>query len=224
MTSQTSTEEIRRMTLEQVRQHMLVLVSQENYNHHRIGLLYNHVVENQLAEASGHKSAQAYFAEHVKVLSRSALAMYGAVAKAFNAAACTRYGVTALSLLITYEEAAGLTSDPNEPGPTPIEVPNAHGVVQSKPFGACTVEDLRKALQLKRKPSSSKPPSEGELARVEVYREAVASRFPATSPVRVSVRNSKGQALVTFKDVPLDDVDRLTEALMDGAQPVRAVA
>jgi hypothetical protein len=224
MTSQNSAEEIRRMTLEQVRQHMLVLISQEDYNHHRIGLLYNHVVDNKLAEASGYKNAQAYFAEHVKVLSRSTLATYGAVAQAFNAVACTKYGVSALSLLRTYEEAAGITSDPDEPGPTPIEVPGAPGAVQSKPFSACTVEDLRKALQLKRKPASSKPLPEGELAQVQVYREAVASRFPATAPVRVSVRNRKGQALVTFQDVPLADVDKLTEALMDGAQPVRAVA
>lgn len=224
MTSQNSHDDIRRMTLEQVRQHMLVLASQENYNHHRIGLLYNHVVDNGLAEANGYKNAQAYFAEHVKVLSRAALTLYGAVAKAFNASACTNYGVSALSLLSTYEEAAGITSDPNEPGPTPIEVPDEHGGVQSKPFSACTVEDLRKALQLKRHPTSSKPLSEGERAQVQGYREAVTSRFPATSPVRVSVRNRKGQALVTFKDVPLADVDKLTEALMDGTLPVRSVA
>ncbi|WP_225413206.1 hypothetical protein [Stigmatella hybrida] len=224
MTSQNSHDDIRRMTLEQVRQHMLVLVSQENYNHHRIGLLYNHVVDNGLAEATGYKNAQAYFAEHVKALSRAALAMYGAVAKAFNASACTKYGVSALSLLRTYEEAASITSDPNEPGPTPIDVPNEQGVVQPKPFSACTVEDLRKALQFKRQPTSSKPLSDGEMAQVQGYREAVTSRFPATSPVRVSVRNRKGQALVTFKDVPLADVDKLTEALMDGALPVRSVA
>jgi hypothetical protein len=224
MNPQNNPDDIRRMTLEQVRQHMLVLISQENYNHHRIGLLYNHVVENKLAEANGYKNAPVYFAENVKVLSRAALAMYGAVAKAFNATACTKYGVSALSLLSTYEEAAGITSDPNEPGPTPIEVPNKQGVVQSKPFSACTVEDLRKALQLKRSPTSSKPLSDGEMAQVQVYREAVSSRFPSTSPVRVSVRNRKGQALVTFQDVPLADVDTLTEALMDGALPVRSVA
>jgi hypothetical protein len=211
------------MTLEQVSATMLALLAEENYNQHRIGQLYNYVVKNKLAEAQKYKNAQEYFAQHVKALSRATLAAYGAVAKAFSAAHCTQYGVSALSLLLTYEEAADITRHADDPGLTPIEVPGENGAVQSKLFGNCTVEDMRKALQRKRKPSSSKPLPEADMAHFQHYRTVVTSKFPKDTPVRVSVRNLKGKALVSFMYVPMDEVGTLTEALLDGVPPLRSV-
>ena len=80
------------------------LLRQENVNHYRIGLLYNHAVEHELAQARGYKDAPSYFADHLQEISRATLAMYGAVADDFEEAVCMRYGVTCLSLLLTYEE------------------------------------------------------------------------------------------------------------------------
>ena len=62
-----------------------------------------------------------------------------------------------MAALLTYEKAADLEADREEPGNTVIEVPGDNGQVAAKPFSQCSVEELRKAIQLKRKPGSSKP-------------------------------------------------------------------
>jgi hypothetical protein len=212
------------MTLEQVGAAIRQLVAEGNFNHHRIGVLYNYVVDNELAEQKGYKDAPAYFREHVKQLSRQTLVLYGSVARAFSATDCLNYGVSALSLLNTYKELAGISLHPADPGLTPIEVPDDQNVVVTKNFGDCTVEELRKALQRKRKPTSSQPIPERDLARAQQYRSVLTKAFPAETGVRLAVRNSKGKTVVTFKDVPLEDVELMVEALMDGLQPVQAVA
>jgi hypothetical protein len=40
----------------------------------------------------------------------------------------------------------------------------------------------------------------------------------------VDVRNLKGTVVISFKDIPLAQVEQLTEALVDGVSPVRIVA
>ena len=95
--------------------------------------------------------------------------------------------------------------------------------METKLFGNCTVEDLRKALVLKRKPSSSKPLPETDMALVQQYRAAVSSKFPESKLAQVSVRNHKGTAIIAF-EVPLAEVTKLTEALMDGVPPLLAAS
>jgi hypothetical protein len=75
------------------------------------------------------------------------------VASAFSEELCSRFGVTCLGLLLTYEDAADLEVNHEEPGGTVIEVPGETGEVTSQPFSACSVEQLRKAIQRKRKPT-----------------------------------------------------------------------
>jgi ribosomal protein L16/L10AE len=126
-----------------------------------------------------------------------------------------RFGVTCLSLLLSYKEAADLEVNPEEPGPTPIEVPDENGQVSVQPFSACSVEQMRRALQRKRKPASSKPlPAEARVL-AEQYTEAVALRFPKGKGalVKVAVRNQKGKAVLDFKGIPLEQVRQLAEAL-----------
>jgi hypothetical protein len=66
-----------------------------------------------------------------------------------------------------------MEADREEPGNTVIEVPGANGQVQAKPFSQCSVEELRRALQLKRKPGSSKPMPPGAVERGEQYHAAL---------------------------------------------------
>jgi hypothetical protein len=80
---------------------------------------------------------------------------------------------------------------------------------------------MRKALQRKRRLTSSEPLPEEDLARVEQFRTAVTGRFSTGTQVRVSVRNLQGNAAISFKDIPLDQVDSLSEALIDGVPPLR---
>ncbi len=208
------------MTLEQVRQAMLGLMAQENTNHHHMGQLYNYVVNTKLAEKAGYKDSRAWFTQHLADLSQSALSMYGAVAEAFTEPVARRFGVTCLYLLTIYKEAAGLELNHEEPGNTPIEVPEKDGQVLTRPFSQCTVDQLRQALRRKRKPTSSKPlPAEAEVLAGQ-YRQAVTSRFPKGALIQVQVRNQKGKAVVDFKGIPLEQVARLAEALTAELPPV----
>jgi hypothetical protein len=212
------------MTLEQVRVAFAELLAEESTNHHRMGQLYNHVVDNKLAEKTPYKSAPKFFAAHFKDVARQTLVSYGTVARNFTAAVCSQFGATRLSLLLTYKEASKLQLNHAEPGGTFIEVPDEDGVVTPKLFSECSVVDMRKALQHRRRPTSSAPLPAEDLALVEQYRTAVTGRFATGTPVRVSVRNLNGKAVISFKDIPLSEVDSLTEALIDGVPPLREVA
>jgi hypothetical protein len=202
-------------TLEQLGSELCQLFAQENTNYHRMGEIYNHIVDKKLAEKAGYKDARDYFTQQLADLSQSALTMYGAVAAEFSEPVARRFGVTCLSLLLGYKEAADVEVNREEPGPTLIEVPDAKGHVSAKPFGECSVDEMRRALQRKRKPASTKPlPPEVE-ARAEQYSEEVARRFPKGKGTRVKavVRNEKGKAVMDFKGIPVDPLLVLAEAL-----------
>jgi hypothetical protein len=201
------------MTLEQVRVAILQFLAQESINRHRIGQLYNYVVDAKLAEKAGYDNAQAYFSQHISDLSPTTLKTYGMVADAFTEEIGGRFGVTCLSLLLTYTEAADIPLTHEAPGGTVIEVPGDNGAVQSKLFSACSVDELRKAIQRKRKPTSSKPLPDADVVLADQYREAVTGRFAKGDGVRVQIRNHKGRAVVDFKNIPLLQVAKLSEAL-----------
>ncbi|MDY7228551.1 hypothetical protein [Hyalangium rubrum] len=206
------------MTLDQVRVAMRQLLMEENTNHYRMGELYNYVVKEKLAEAVGYKTAQDYFSEHLREVSRATLVAYGAVANGFTAPVCNQFGVTRLSLLLTYEEAAETEVNHAEPGGTIIEVMGETGEVTPKPFSECSVDDMRRALQRRRKPASSKPLPSEDLAIADQYMKAVTSKLPKGAPVRMQVRNHKGKPVLDFKGIPLAQVTKLAEALL--AQPI----
>jgi len=211
------------MTLDQVRLAMLHLMMEENTNHHRMGQYYNYVVEKKLAEKAGYKDARDYFSQHLADLSQSALSMYGAVAADFTEPVARRFGVSCLYLLLTYKEAADIEVNHEDPGGTLIEVPDDKGHVTSKPFGECSAEQMRRALQRLRKPASSKPLTPEAEALAEQYSEAVTGRFPKGARVKVLVRNQKGKAVLDFKGIPLEQVGQLVEALAGQLPPVREV-
>ena len=110
--------------LEQLRAELLELMGQETINHHRMGEIYNHIVAKKLAEKAGFTDARAYFSQHLADLSQSSLTMYGAVAAEFSEPVARRFGVTCLSLLLGYKEAADVEVNRDEPGSTVIEVPD----------------------------------------------------------------------------------------------------
>jgi hypothetical protein len=152
-------------TLEQITTEMLGLMAKESLNHHRMGQLYNFTVEKKLAQKAGYKDAKDFFSQRLVDLSQATLTTYGAVAEHFSATVARRFGVTCLSLLLTYAELAGLKLDYEEPGSTSIEVPDEKGHMQALPFSNCSLDQMRRALQRKRKPTSSQPvPAENEVA------------------------------------------------------------
>jgi hypothetical protein len=208
--------------LEQLHGELLELKSHVDTNHHRMGEIYNHIVDKKLAEKAGYKDAPEYFRKHLADLSVAALKMYGTVATDFTAPVARRFGVTCLSLLLTYAEATGLELNHEEPGPTPIEVPDQNWHVAVQPFSACSVDQMRRALQRKRKPSSLKPLPPEKVQLAEQYSVAVARRFPKGKGTRVTalVRNEKGKAVMDFNGIPVGQVLQLAEALTAPLPPV----
>ncbi len=204
------------MTLEQARDAILALAAQQHTNHYRIGLIYNYVVEHQLAEKHAKKSAQEYFNEHVKTLSQTLLSICGAVAHAFSEEACQRFGVYNLKALMSYAKAAGLKLSKDDPGPTPILVPHEDGTFEQKAFKACSVEEINLAARHKRAPAATTP-SEEEQARIQALRDSVSRHFAKdSSRTRVNSRVYMGTTYVTLQDVPVAELERLAEAVVDG--------
>jgi hypothetical protein len=211
------------LTRDQALDMMRELLAQENLNHFHVGLLYNYVVESDLLEGSKYKTALDFFCDTIQEVSRSALSTYGAVARDFNREVCARFGITRLQLLITYKKAAKIELNHDEPGGTFILAPGENGELVPKLFANCSVEDLRKALAHLRSPTEGKPIPEEDRARYDRYRKGVTDRFPKGSPVRVLMRNSEGKGLITFKDIPLSEVDKLVETLLDYLHPVHQI-
>ena len=191
-------------------------MAQENTNHHRMGEIYNYIVEKKLAERAGFKDAKDFFSQHLADLSQSTLSMYGAVAEAFTEPVTRRFGVTCLYLLLTLQGGGRPRARTTSSRATrSSRCRTTRGRCPPCPSRACSVEQMRRALQRKRKPSSSKPlPPEAE-ALAEQYREAVTRPLPQGkgTRVKVAVRNQKGKAVLDFKGIPVEQVHLLTQAL-----------
>lgn len=211
------------LTREQVLTTMSQLVKEEGLNQYRMGLLYNYTVDSKLLQGTKYKKVPDFFTENIQQVSRAALLMYSAVAGAFSEEACSRFGLTRLRLLLTYKAAARLELNHDEPGGTFILVPDENDEARPKLFSDCGVEDMRKALGHLRSASTANPIPAEEVALVDQYREAVTSRFPKEAPVRVQVRSHQGQTVVDFKGIPVSQLDKLTEALLEQLYPVREV-
>ncbi|HLL00449.1 MAG TPA: hypothetical protein VK539_07695 [Myxococcaceae bacterium] len=210
------------ITLAEVRERVLHVVGQGNADAYQLGWLYNYVVDRELAQQGGFKDAADFFKKEVKVLGQSTLTTYGSVARAFTATACVKYGAHNLYALLTYEKVAVLTVDGDEPGPTPIQVPQEDGSVVQKPFAECTVEELKRAIKHKRTPP--KPLPEEATSRVETYRNVLDQHLSGRHSIQVSARLERGKVLISFKDVPEEQMATVIEALMESLSPVRAVA
>jgi hypothetical protein len=190
------------------------ILGQIEINFFLLGLIYNYVVTHALAEDAGYKDAPDFFAKEVKDLSRSTLAAYGAVAREFSQEQGVQYGVSRLTLLLTYEEASGQKADRNDPGLFPITVGEKDGKPQEKSFASCTVADLRAALQRLRRPTSSAPIPETDMAVLKDYRTSVANKFSdKKNHIQISARNDKGTTLMTVQDIPLTEVPTFIAAL-----------
>ena len=164
----------REQSLEKMRQ----LAAEETRSQVLMGLLYNYLVDSKLLKGSQYKSALDFICSNIQQISRSSLLLYSAVARAFTQEVCSRFGVYRLSALLTYKEAAKIELNTAEPGGTFILVPDEKGVVKPKLFSACTVEELRSAVQHVRQQASNHPIPAEQRELVDQYREAVVRRFP----------------------------------------------
>jgi hypothetical protein len=213
------------LTLQQALDSIFGYLKQGNAGHYKIGQLYNYIVSNELAEKNGYESAQQFFSQHVKALSQATLTRYGAVAREFTEESCSKHGVMKLTTLRTYVQLANIQPVSGDPGTTPIDVPQKEGgLVVRKLFSECSVEELKLAVKGKRQPSRATLPTSDE-TRITLMRESLSRHFAKGARVQLKTSVKRGDTLVTIQGVPLAEMERLMEALMDGLMPapVRAV-
>jgi len=206
------------LTLVQVRDSIRSYLTQGHVGHYSIGKLYNHTVDHKLAEKEGFASAQEFFSQNFKELAQATLSRYGAVAREFTEEACGKYGVVKLASLSTYARLEDLELASSDLGGMPIDIPQAGGTVAPKPFAECSLEEMRLALKHKRKPFKKTMPAP-DAARVDFMRESFSRHFAQGARVQLKTSVQGSKTLLTIQGVPLDDLERLMEALMDGLQP-----
>ena len=199
------------MTLDQVEERILQLVKKGHADSYQIGLLYNHVVDKNLALLGGFKDAPDFFKQRIKVLGQSTLSTYGAVAAKFSEASSLKYGMDKLYMLLTYARRASVQVDGEEPGSTPIDVPQEDGTVAQRPFSECSREDLRLAAKHQRSPMASM--TELDVARVKRYQDSLDRHLPAKHGIRVAARREEGGLRLTLRNVPDDWMERLVAVL-----------
>jgi hypothetical protein len=209
------------LTREQVLEQMRQLATEETRSQVLMGLLYNYLVDSQLLKGTQYKSALDFICSNIQQLSKSSLLLYSSVARKFTQEVCSRYGVYRLSSLLTYTEVTKIELNTSEPGGTFILVPDEKGEVKPKLFSSCTVEELRSAVQHARNEVSNQPIPADQRELVDQFREAVVGRFPQGSPVRVQLRVHKGEPVVHFQYIPVTQVAKLTEALLDSLYPAQ---
>jgi hypothetical protein len=222
MEAKNGSNDLANMTLEQARDSILDYLRKGNAGHYQIGRRYNHIVTHKLAEKNGYDSTQAFFSQHVKALSQSTLSLYGAVAGEFDEESCVKYGVNKLGILLTYQKATQLPLPEGDPGNMSIAVPQEDGAVQQKPFAECTVEELKQAMK-HRRAAAKVPVSTQDEARVQFLRDSLAKYFTEKSRVSVNARVHRDRTLLTVQDIPLAELERLAEAILDAIPPLRAV-
>ncbi len=205
------------MTLAQVEERALQLVERSHANSYQLGLLYNYVVDKNLALMGGFKDAQDFFSQRIKVLSQPTLSTYGAVASKFSEAASLKYGMDKLYTLLTYAKRASLQVDGDEPGSTPIDVPQEGGTMAQKPFSECSREDMRQAAKHQRSPTASM--TELDVARVKRYQDSLDRYLPAKHGIRVAAHREERGLRLTLRNVPDDWMERLV-AMLAAPPPV----
>jgi hypothetical protein len=181
-------------------------------------VLYNYTVDNKVAEKEGFASAQEFFSQNFRELAQATLSRYGAVARQFTEESCRKHGVAKLATLSTYAKVADVQLASGDVGTMLIDVPQEDGGVEQKPFAECNLEELKQALKHKRKPSKAtmSPP---DAARVDFMRESFSRHFAQGARVQLKTSVQGGKTLLTIQGVPLDDMEKLAEALLDGLQP-----
>ena len=214
------------MTLEQCYESILQCLMLGVGGHYRIGLLYNHIVANRLAVNRGYPTTRAYFRKHVRVLSQSTLTRYGAVSHSFDLAVAEKYGMAALGSLLEYVRLAHVWHfDRKEPGTIPIEMPRRGGLMLTKPFSDCTLEDLRDAIQTRRAwPGHG--PLEPEEKPVEGYLQTLKRHVTenARCPPKIDAQVNNRRVHLRIRHLRVWELEKLAEALQPTLKPEAQVA
>lgn len=197
-----------------------------------MGVAYNNIVENALAQAAGYKSAAEFITAKLKEaaqapptedglkvreLSVSTLSNYASVARVFDVDAFSLYGYTNLLLLTRYrklvEEAAEVPLDQ-----LTIDVPGKDGETIRKPFRDCSSRDLLAAMRALR-PSAEL--SEDDQDALELLNLAVDVVVGTDIRCDVKGRYRNGKLLVSLDSVPFEQLEEVLWSMLDAMPGIR---
>lgn len=135
------------LTLEGEKQAIETLLTAGEDDHWQIGVHYNNVVDQGLAQKAGDATAVEFFAKELKEIPQATLSRYGAVAKGFSESVAKKCGCSKLAQLLAYEKAAHLPPQSGDPGSVTISVPQKDGSSAQKAFKDCSFTGLTEALK-----------------------------------------------------------------------------
>jgi hypothetical protein len=186
----------------------------------QMGLMYNHAVNNKLAQQAGYKNAWDYLGRHVKGLTKLTLERYGVENLLWSAEVTLKYGYDRLYALDHYIWRRGVTAPSGDPGRMLIRVPQWDGTDAMKTFADCNLEELRRAARNRRSKPKPRVPVTDEV-RWLYLDHSIHESYQELASVRTDMRYEDGKVLVTLKDVPLRAMEQLIKAIRMGldAQP-----
>lgn len=196
---------------------ILAITGDDDVEHHRVGVHYNNIVDNDLAPKAGYRTSRDYFASLVKKrkgLSQSTLSLYGAIARTFTEDQTAAFGVSILGKFLTYMKLAKYS--PDFFSQSVVRVPRADGSFEEKPLRQCTDADMRAALRALRAPAH--PLSEEDSAELDTYQAAVDEVLGADHPSTIKAHSGNEETTVDFDGFPLKRLPAVFAAL-DAAGP-----
>jgi len=176
-----------------------------------IGASYNRIVGEKLAERSGFRAADEYFASRFKFIAKSTLSSYGRVAKAFTQAIALRYGVSKLHLLLTWCKLRQVKTIEADPGPMVIEVPREGGSPRKRPFAEVSADELRQAIRGLRGPAPTPDFPELDQRILAGIAREIESHRRDDFQVRFKAFSRNGKAHFSLENISLVYVDAVVD-------------
>jgi len=195
--------------LEKETKAILGLLENEDDEHWLIGMHFNKIVDGQLYEADGFKTAHEYAAKLLGQISQATLTRYGAIAKAFSEDVAKKYGSSRLEVLLAYERLTDAILPNGDPGQVMIKVP-AEGVTSTKPFADCTVEEMRAAVRKQHGPPKPLPAEFGPT--IKALQDKL-ERFGGDGIILMHARPTAAGAAVNF-NLPINYLEPLRDILI----------
>ena len=184
---------------------------------YRIGALYNHILNNRLAEKAGYRYARELFAKEFKDVAQSTLSSYGAVASTFDEEIVGKYHVTVLGRLITYLKAPKLSLPDGDPGEIPMKVPQKNGTTVEKKFADCARSDLLNATKLLAGPPQAMPDTDTQ--RLEQLHDALRSGVGHASKIELKAAYDENKGTtVSLTNVGLNQLQQVLAILLNAQQ------
>lgn len=189
------------------------ILAQVQIDSYALGVHYNVIVDNKLAEKAGYKNSIKYF-DHVLEglpVKRSELFRYGSVARNFSQDVAKQHGMSKLALLLSY---ATLTLAKVEPDPVnmAVQVPDETGQLHLKVFGGCTARELQAAINHVKHPGDSQLPEQDQ-QHFDEFAGALKQELGEHSHVTLKAHAQNGVPFVTLEHVPLALLGKVAAAL-----------